>query len=244
MEPTIIFEDSDFLVIEKPAGFIVNKADTSVGQKTIQEWADKYLKLSENSPIDTNGDFFKRSGIVHRLDKETSGLLLLAKSKGAFEELQRQFKQGEVEKEYIALAHGTVKPEEGEINVPIGRLPWNRMRFGIIPQGRESRTLYKVLSNHKLKQQSRVDAFSLVEVYPKSGRTHQIRVHFQYIGNPLFADALYAGRKTIKRDRKILSRHFLHAGKILFNHPTSGIRLKFESPLPQDLKDLISKLSV
>ncbi len=242
MEPSVIFEDDYILVIEKPAGFIVNRADTAIGQKTIQEWMEERSKIKNQRSKIEESDFESRAGIVHRLDKETSGLLIIAKNEKAFVELQRQFKEGLVSKVYQALVHGPVLPVEGEINVPIGRLPWNRMRFGILPGGRESKTHYKVLSNFDSKIDHRVEQLSLVEVYPKTGRTHQIRVHFQYLGFPLFADALYGGRKTLKRDRKILPRHFLHAKKISFFHPESGEPVEFESGLPEDLQQLLTKL--
>lgn len=243
MEPSVIFEDEHVLVIVKPAGFIVNRADTAVGQKTIQEWIEDRSNIKEKTSKNLGKDGFEsRAGIVHRLDKETSGVLIIAKTEKAFVELQRQFKEGLVSKVYQALVHGPVSPEEGEINVPIGRLPWNRMRFGILPGGRESKTHYKVLSNFDSKIDHRVEQLSFVEVYPKTGRTHQIRVHFQYLGFPLFADALYGGRKTLKRDRKILPRHFLHAKKISFLHPESGERIEFESDLPEDLQQLVTQL--
>lgn len=243
MEPKIIFEDENLLVIDKPAGLIVNKADTAVGQKTIQEWVENRSQITYKKTPEELTDFESRAGIVHRLDKETSGLLIIAKTESTFVELQRQFKEGLVSKVYQALVHGVVSPSEGEIHVPIGRLPWNRMRFGVIPGGRDSKTQYKVLSQFDSHIDHRVEQLSLVEVYPKTGRTHQIRVHFQYLGFPLFSDALYGGRKTLKRDRKILGRHFLHAKQISFLHPVTGNRVMFESKLPDDLQMLITKLS-
>lgn len=237
MTPNILFEDNEIMVIEKPAGMVVNKADTVKGVKTVQEWAERKLKVEGEE-----SDFSKRGGIVHRLDKETSGILIIAKTEESFFNLQRQFKEGRVEKTYIALVHGKVVPEEGEINVPIGRLPWNRMRFGVFPQGRESRSLYKVLGIKYLVSEKGKELLSLVEVYPKTGRTHQIRVHFLYQGNPLFADELYGGRKQKKADRKLLPRHFLHATKIKFFHPKSGAEVEFESSLPPDLANFLSQL--
>src|SRR5581483_12431665 len=139
MEPQVIFEDDDILVINKPAGMTVNKADTTRNEKTLQEWVEEYLHLppapqKQSITIDTDPRdvFLLRGGIVHRLDKETSGVLIIAKNPESFVELQRQFKERIVKKRYIALAHGDVTPNEGEINVPVGRLPWNRMRFGVL----------------------------------------------------------------------------------------------------------------
>src|SRR3989304_1938006 len=252
LTPDVLFEDSDILVIEKPAGFIVNRADTTVNQPTVQEWAEEILNIKYKRANRKEGsEFVKRGGVVHRLDKETSGILIIAKNEESFENLQRQFKESRVKKTYIALCHGEIKPPEGEVKIPIGRLPWNRMRFGVLPQGREARSKYRVLS---IKYLPRTDAvrglvsngerepLSLVEVYPETGRTHQIRVHMQYIGHPVFADELYAGRKVSKRDRKLLPRHFLHASKISFIHPKTGRSMEFESTLPTDLENFLSSL--
>lgn len=244
--PAIIYEDDDLMIVDKPAGMIVNRADTTKDVSTLQEWVEG--KFSNQGSVirvqesEGESDFIKRAGIVHRLDKETSGLVIIAKNENTFTALQKQFKDSQVEKTYTALAHGKINPESGEIKLPIGRLPWNRMRFGVFPQGRESRTLYNVLEYKKFKFDEKEEDLTLVEVHPKTGRTHQIRVHFQYLKNPIFADALYAGRKTAKRDRKFLSRHFLHAAKISFVHPTSGKRVEFESPMPEELTAFLAKL--
>jgi len=261
MDIKVIFEDREILVLEKPAGMIVNKSDTTKGEKTVQEWVETKLKVkSEKLKVDEETDFYKRAGIVHRLDKETSGILLVAKTQDAFINLQAQFKERKVQKTYIALAHGKIEPMEGEINVSVGRLPWNRKRFGVIAQGREAVTKYKVIryfevGNEKLdyesstsrnqdikKSSSRISNFSLLEIYPRTGRTHQIRVHLQYIHHPIFSDPLYAGRKTSRNDRKLLLRIFLHASKISFYHPASGELLSFESPLPEDLSNFLMSL--
>ncbi len=233
----IIYEDDDLLVIDKPAGITVNKADTTKNEVTVQDWAEqKITNLKLSSPEKETSDFYKRGGVVHRLDKETSGILLLAKTPRAFEDLQKQFKERVVKKAYVALAHGKTIPQTGEINVPVGRLPWNRKRFGIIPGGRESVTEYKVLRYYQTKEN---ETLSFLELYPQTGRTHQIRVHLKYAGYPIFSDFLYAGRKTMKRDRKILGRVFLHAAKISFTHPTSHIQLSFESLLPDELDEFL-----
>lgn len=225
----IIYEDDDILVINKPSGLTVNKAETTVNQYTLQDF------LQENYPIkeSSEDDFYKRNGIVHRLDKETSGILLVAKNKQSFENLQLQFKERKVNKTYVALVHGHIDSEEGDINVPVGRLPWNRKRFGVLVGGKEAITHYKVL-----KQFSK--PFTLLELAPKTGRTHQIRVHLQYFNHPIFGDLLYAGRKTSRQDRKILERFFLHAEKISFYHPKTGKLIEFLAPLPLELKNVIS----
>src|SRR3990167_2884087 len=223
LNPKVIYEDDVILVLDKPAGITVNKSDTTVGEQTVQDWVEEKFRIQNSEfRIDEETDFYKRAGIVHRLDKETSGILLVAKTPQAFENLQKQFKERIVKKTYIALAHGKIDEETGEIRVPVGRLPWNRKRFGIIPGGRDSITKYKIL---KIKYQiinGKKEPLTLLELYPETGRTHQIRVHLKYFNHPIFSDFLYAGRKTARSDRKILGRVFLHAAKISFKHPQTG----------------------
>lgn len=259
MNPKIIFEDEDLLILDKPAGMVVNRSDTTRGERTLQDWVEDYLRIrstkheirskseisnNQNSFEFRNSDFdFKsRAGIVHRLDKETSGIILVAKTLNAFINLQKQFKERKVQKTYLALAHGKIEPEEGEIDVEVGRLPWNRKRFGVLSEGREAVTLYRVLCIKYYVSGKSKEPLSLVELSPKTGRTHQIRVHLQYIKHPIFADPLYAGRKTSRQDRKLLSRIFLHASKISFLHPKTNKMLFFESPLSEE-KDLDHFLS-
>ncbi len=256
MEPQIIFEDDNLLVVDKPAGVIVNKADSAKGFVTLQDWVEsryntqrlQSLQDLEKSKYIVDGynkydEFVSRSGIVHRLDKETSGIILVAKNPEIFINLQNQFKTGLVSKTYTTLVHGKVEKKEGEINAPIGRLPWNRMRFGIYPEGRNALSEYKVLGYKKHKTGKTEELLTLVEVYPKTGRTHQIRVHFQHIKHPVFGDELYAGRKTGRQDRRAVDRHFLHASKIHIMHPTSGKPVEFESKLPDSLSNFLSKLT-
>jgi 23S rRNA pseudouridine1911/1915/1917 synthase len=256
MEVKIIFEDSDLLVLDKPAGMVVNRSDTTKGVETVSDFVEKHLSLP-TPPIKTfdpnfknldykaqaESDFVTRSGIVHRLDKETSGILLVAKTFPAFFNLQSQFKERKVQKTYIALAHGKIKPEIGIIDVEVGRLPWNRKRFGVLSGGRGSVTEYKVLSIKYLVSEKVREPLTLVELNPKTGRTHQIRVHLQYIKHPIFADPLYAGRKTSRKDRELLPRVFLHASRISFFYPGTNKVLNFESQLPKDLAAFISGLS-
>jgi 23S rRNA pseudouridine1911/1915/1917 synthase len=241
--PEVLFKDDDILVVSKPAGMIVNNADTSRKVYTLQDWVQENFKPKVgSSKSEAQTEFEKRGGIAHRLDKETSGVLIIARNEESFTNLQAQFKEHRIDKTYTALCHGKLV-SEGEINVPIGRLPWNRMRFGVLPQGREAYTKFKVIKFLSLKTGRSVEALSLVEVYPKSGRTHQIRVHFQYVGFPIFADALYAGRKIFDNDKKYLNRHFLHASKITFSHPKSNEKMIIEAPLSPELVDFLSKLT-
>lgn len=191
---------------------------------------------------DLNLEFMKRAGIVHRLDKETSGILLIAKNPDTFLNLQSQFKERKVRKTYIALVHGKVLPEEGEIDVPLGRLSFNRKRFGVVAGGREAVTKYKVLEIMYYVLNGKKELLSLLELNPKTGRTHQIRVHLKYFNHPVFADLLYAGRKTARGDRKLLPRLFLHASKISFYHPKSNELVSFESPIPEQLGNFLKNL--
>lgn len=238
----VIYEDSDILVLDKPAGITVNRSDTTRGEETVQDWIEKNLKLkTPNLKGNEETDFYKRSGIVHRIDKETSGILLVAKNIESFEGLQRQFKERLIEKTYLALVHGKVIPEVGEISVPVGRLPWNRKKFGVLAGGREAVTKYKVLSILYLVSGKKEEPMSLLELYPKTGRTHQIRVHLKYFNHPIFADFLYAGRKTARDDRKVLNRVFLHAHKISFTHPVTNKQISLESPLPEELAKIINQ---
>jgi len=254
MEPKIVFEDEEILVLEKPAGMVVNRAESAKGE-TVQDWVEEKLK-TQNSKLKTtaqksklgNKYFWERGGIVHRLDKETSGLLLVAKTPEAFENLQKQFKERRVEKHYLALVHGLVEPKEGEIRAPVGRLPWNRERFGVLAGGRSAKTRYKVLrylkrSDLPAGQTSPENiVFSLLELKPETGRTHQIRVHLKFWGHPIVADEFYAGRKTSRRDREWCPRLFLHASFIVFVHPKTGKKMEFSLPLPSDLKKALDQL--
>ena len=248
MEPKIVFEDEEILVLEKPAGMVVNRAESAKGE-TVQDWVEERQK-TEDRRQKTEGlsDFVRREGIVHRIDKETSGLLLVAKTPKAFENLQKQFKERRVEKHYLALVHGLVEPKEGEIRAPVGRLPWNRERFGVLAGGRSAKTKYKVLRYLKrsdlLAGQTSPEniVFSLLELKPETGRTHQIRVHLKFWGYPIVADEFYAGRKTSRRDREWCPRLFLHASFIVFVHPKTGKKMEFALPLPSDLKKALDQL--
>jgi 23S rRNA pseudouridine1911/1915/1917 synthase len=241
MEPKIIFEDERLIILDKPTGWVVNESQTTKHQKVIQRWLTK-----ESYALAKSADM--RSGIVHRLDKETSGVLVVAKTKEAFKNLQAQFKARKVEKTYRALVHEKVEPKNGIIKVPVGRLPWNRERFGVIPGGREAETRYRVISNFQFpisKRKAPSSAyknFTLLELKPKTGRTHQIRVHLKYLGHPVVSDEFYAGRKTARADRTWCPRLFLHASKISFKHPKTAKKVSFESNLAKDLRKSLKTL--
>ena len=233
-KPVVIYQDNFLLVLNKPPNWVVNRAQTTKNQQTIQDWLED--NFSRLSGIPLWRDNF-RSGIVHRLDKDTSGILLIAKTKKTFENLQAQFKKRQVKKEYRALIHG-VLPLSDKITAPVGRLPWARKKFGVLPGGRAAETEFKLMGVFEKDGEK----FSLVQVFPKTGRTHQIRVHFRYLDYPLVADFTYGGRKRARNDQKWCPRIFLHAQKIGFFHPQSGKWQEYEVELPKDLKDALGIL--
>lgn len=231
MDPKIIFEDDTLFAIDKPSGWIANDADTTTTQPVLQTW------VRENFEYPLKGDREMRDGIVHRLDKETSGILLVAKTKDSFEDLQMQFKERKIVKTYIALLHGHVD-EKGSIKATVGRLPYRRDRFGVIPEGRESESDYKLIKFYP----GNNGGHSLVEFFPKTGRTHQIRIHARHIGHAIVADEFYAGRKTARNDKKWCPRLFLHAASIKFVNPGTKKSVELSSDLPQDLQEVLDKM--
>lgn len=248
MDSNIIFEDESILILNKPAGITVNRSETTKDEKTIQDWSELHIGIDYKDEQIKFGDkdwnpedeFYKRGGIVHRLDKETSGILVIAKTPSAFVNLQKQFKERTIKKTYSALAHGILKPGKGEISVPVGRLPWNRKRFGVLPGGRESKTLYTVEKYYLIPKTN--EKLSYMKLFPQSGRTHQIRVHLKYINHPIVSDYLYAGRKTARSDRNLLSRVFLHAESIHFNHPLTESKVSYTAELPGELSSFLATL--
>lgn len=232
LKPEIIFEEASFLVLNKPAGMVVNRAET-VKEKTLQDW------LENNFPIFKLPNCeLRRSGIVHRLDKETSGLILVAKTRSALENLQAQFRDRQVKKKYFTLVHGFIKPESGEVVLPIGRRRQNREKFGIVINGKEGRTKYRVLRYCRDRGKGK---FSCLEISPLTGRTHQIRVHLAFLGYPVVADLKYAGRRA-KKDRLWCPRMFLHAAYLGFTHPLTARPVEYFSPLPPDLRSAILRI--
>jgi 23S rRNA pseudouridine1911/1915/1917 synthase len=247
----ILFEDGECLLIDKPPGITVNRAQ-SVKGPTIQDWIDGQYSFSKEIQEDIPSpdvsreetwkspkeEFVSRSGMVHRIDKETSGILVIAKTLSSFIELQRQFKEHIVKKTYMAITHGEVLPPDGTVNAPVDRLPWNREHFGIIPGGKESVTEYHSLGSFPSPHE-KGEMLTLLELHPKTGRTHQIRVHLKYINHPILGDYLYAGRKVARDDRLWVPRVMLHAGKISFLHPKTGKPLEIISPMPDDMKRIL-----
>lgn len=240
----VLYEDEHVLVIDKPSGIVSNRA-TTVETETIQDWMDARYDIKHQSYDDY---YRERSGLVHRLDKETTGVMVLAKTEGSMLELMRQFKEREVEKRYIALTHGVWKVKTGTIERPIGRERRDRKKFGVRDDGKIAVTEYKVVREWRkvefppaLGVDSRgYSGFSLVEFYPKSGRTHQIRVHSKHEGHPVVGDYIYAGRKRSREDRKWSERVMLSANVIEFTHPSSGERISVESK-NRDIEKVIEK---
>ncbi len=243
MDITILYEDDSLIVINKPPGLVVNRAQSVKGE-TIQDWVLLRQGFGGQAVLADESDFYARAGIVHRIDKETSGCLIIAKHPAVFADIQRQFKERLVKKTYLAIVHGKILPQLGEIRAPVGRLPWNRERFGIVPGGKDAVTKYFVKKtfirqvNSGNRNDSR-NSCSLVELYPETGRTHQIRVHLKYINHPIVGDFQYAGRKTARADRLWAPRVMLHAWKVSFMHTIDHKELAIEAPVPDDMKSII-----
>jgi 23S rRNA pseudouridine1911/1915/1917 synthase len=234
---TIIYEDDSFIVVDKPAGLVVHPG-AGIESGTLAN----ALVYHFNELSGTAGRI--RPGIVHRLDKDTSGLLVVAKTDTAHTKLSEQFHDRKVFKMYVALVYGRVSQSLGDIESNIGRSPHNRTRMSVLRggAGRYAHTLFQVVD--------RYPEFSLLKVQIKTGRTHQIRVHLSHIGHPVVGDVLYGmGRENmvtsamIKGRIRRLDRHFLHAAELEFAHPGAGELMKFQSPLPPDLTGFLHNLS-
>ena len=210
----IVYEDSDLIVVDKPAGLTVHPAPGHPDGTLVN------AVLAHCPDLQGIGGTV-RPGIVHRLDKDTSGLMVVAKNDRAHRILSDQLKARAFTKEYIALTHGSLTPHEAIIDAPIGRSSANRQQMAITEKGREAITRYRVMRYYAV--------HTLVEIRPTTGRTHQIRVHFASLGYPLVGDATYG-----KSDRR-LNRHFLHASKLGFTHPSKGEFMEFMSSLPSEL---------
>jgi 23S rRNA pseudouridine1911/1915/1917 synthase len=218
---TIVYQDKDILIINKRSGVVCTKEGRS-NNDTLEDWLLK--KFADNN--------LPRNGIIHRLDKGTSGLMVVARTKAARTKMLEMFRKREVKKTYIALVEGDL-PKEGEIKVPIARSKYTFGRFAVNEEGKMAETSFKLLKKYYYQDK----AYSLVEINLKTGRTHQIRVHFSYLGWPLVGDLAYGGKSLLG-----LSRPFLESLKIEFKHPITKINLCFEGELAGDLKELLLKL--
>jgi len=217
----IIYEDDDLLAVDKPPGLTVHPAPGHPGHTLVNAILAHFPHLADI------GDWL-RPGVVHRLDKDTSGVMLVAKNSAAQANLSRQFKSHSVTKAYLALVKGKLEPESGIIEADIGRDPHNRKKMAVVAQGREARTEYRVVKY--------IGNYTLLEVMPETGRTHQIRVHLAAIGFPVVGDKVYGVKSPH------LSHQFLHASRLGFRLPSTGEYVEFESELPDDLQKALEAI--
>jgi len=238
----IIYEDDVLLVVNKPAGIVVHPGHGNYSGTLINGLIFHFQNLPKNSS--------NRPGLVHRIDKDTSGLLVVAKTEQAMAHLSKQFKDKTSEREYVAIVWGNMKDDEGTIEGNIGRHPKNRLQNTVFiddeaDKGKPAVTHFKVIE--------RLTYVTLVTCKLETGRTHQIRVHMKHIGHTLFNDERYGGERILKGTTftkykqfvdncfKVLPRQALHAKTLGFEHPTTGKFMRFESPIPQDMEDCIKK---
>ena len=225
----IVYEDKSLLVISKEAGMLTHPAPGNDRHTLVNALMYHCKNLSKLS-----GD--ERAGIVHRLDRDTSGLLVVAKDENVHHRLSAMFADRKIKKTYIALAEGRFEEDRGEIKLPIGRSRIDRKKMSVaIDNGRDAITAFEVEEEFR--------QAALLSVYPQTGRTHQIRVHLAYIGHPIIADQVYGSRFSSKIAKKIgLERQFLHAAKLVFTHPVTEKVMEFEDPLPPDLAKSLENL--
>lgn len=217
----IVYEDDDVIVVNKPQGMVVHPAPRHPNHTLVNA-------LLYHSPLSTiNGEF--RPGIVHRIDKDTSGLLMVAKNDMAHRSLAAQLKAKTNQREYVALVHGVIKEEQGTIDAPLGRSRKDRKKQAVVSDGRHAVTHFKVLE--------RFQHYTLVSCRLETGRTHQIRVHMKYIGHPLAGDPLYGPRKTLPGNGQ-----YLHARLLGFKHPRTGKQMTFTAPLPEYFQRMLDHL--
>ncbi|MDC2830018.1 RluA family pseudouridine synthase [Limosilactobacillus mucosae] len=217
----IVYEDDDVIVVNKPAGMVVHPAPGHPGHTLVNA-------LLYHSPLSTiNGEF--RPGIVHRIDKDTSGLLMVAKNDLAHRSLAAQLKAKTNQREYVALVHGVIKEDQGTIDAPLGRSKKDRKKQAVVMDGRHAVTHFEVVKRYR--------HYTLVKCRLETGRTHQIRVHMAYIGHPLAGDPLYGPRKTLAGPGQ-----YLHAGLLGFKHPRTGQEMTFTAPLPDYFTKMLEHL--
>jgi len=218
----IVYEDDDVVVVNKPQGMVVHPSAGHPNGTLVNGLLYQVKNLSTINDV-------VRPGIVHRIDKDTSGLLMVAKNDHAHESLAQQLKDKTSLRKYVALVHGEIPHEKGRIEAPIGRSKVNRKMQAVIEGGKPAVTHFEVLK--------RFEGFTLIELQLETGRTHQIRVHMQYIGYPVAGDPLYGPKKTLKGNGQ-----FLHAKLLGFEHPTTGDSMVFEAPLPEIFEKTLATL--
>src|SRR5215831_5924320 len=231
----VVFEDDDLIVVNKPAGMVVHPAAGISHGTLANALAFHFANLSRAGGA-------TRPGIVHRLDKGTSGLLVVAKTEAAHEHLSNQFRAREVFKLYVALVHGQIEHRQGQIDQPIARDRRSRVRMAVVRGGRPALSLYRI--------REAFPRFTLLHVELKTGRTHQIRVHLAFLKYPVVGDEVYGGGRdktiadaNIRRAVGRLNRQFLHAAELGFRHPRTGAALRFSAAVPPDLQNILDVIS-
>ena len=240
-EPELIYENADLVVVSKPAGMPVHEAKHSTDYSLCDWLLEKFPEIASVGDVSPRGELAEpyRPGIVHRLDKRTSGVMVVARTQDAFENLKRLFKERAIEKTYLALIVGVPKKKSGVIDAPIGRLRANPTKRGILRQAQDKSALRgSRQATTEYRRLERLGEFSLLAVKPRTGRMHQIRVHLASIGTPVAGDKVYGGGRTKPHG---LPRQFLHAWKLAFSYPV-GRRWQFEASLPPDLKEVLAGL--
>ncbi|HRX45681.1 MAG TPA: RluA family pseudouridine synthase [Acholeplasmataceae bacterium] len=222
LELDIIYEDDDLVVINKPQGLVVHPASSYHEPTLVHGLLHQIDELSSINGV-------VRPGIVHRIDKDTSGLLVVAKNDKSHQFLSEELQAHLIKREYIALVYGDFKEEEGSIDAPIARHPKNRLKMAVVSQGKHAKTHFKVLE--------RFGKYTLISCILETGRTHQIRVHMAYINHPVVGDPLYGPKDVIGTEGQ-----FLHAQKLTFQHPTTKKEMSFEADLPDNFKSMIASL--
>ena len=220
----VLYEDNDIIVVNKPKGLVVHPANGNPDGTLV----NALMKICKGTLSGIGGEI--RPGIVHRLDKDTSGVLIVAKNDKAHLALCKQIKNREVKKTYLALTRGIIKENEATINMPIGRSNTDRKKMAVVKTGKEAITHFKVLERFKEN--------TLLEINLETGRTHQIRVHLSQIGYPIVGDMVYSNGKN----KFGVQGQMLHAWKIKFMHPITGKEMEIEAPLPPYFKDVLEKL--
>jgi 23S rRNA pseudouridine1911/1915/1917 synthase len=230
----VVFEDDELLVIDKPPDLVVHPAAGNPAGTLVNALLHHCSDLSGIGGV-------VRPGIVHRLDKDTSGLMVVAKTDRAHQALSLAFRWRKIDKTYLAVCYGVPDPGEGVVDAPIDRHPRQRQQMAVVEGGRPARTLFEVVERHA--------GTSVVHCRLVTGRTHQIRVHMAHVGHALVGDPLYAGRQwknipdvRLSRVCRDFPRQALHAMRLAFDHPVSGVRVEFETPPPADLQELITVL--
>jgi 23S rRNA pseudouridine1911/1915/1917 synthase len=238
----IVYEDADLAIVNKPAGLVVHPGAGALSGTLANALAFRFQSLPNQGDETNKRAQTARPGIVHRLDKNTSGLIVVALTESAHEKLSEQFRSREVFKSYVALAHGRFENDHGIIDQPIGRDPARRTRMAVVRSGRQAVSVYSV--------RRRYERFTLLDVEIKTGRTHQIRAHLEWLKHPIVGDKLYnAGRDRVIQDARLrarvqaLDRQFLHAEQLRFRHPRTNEMMSFAVPLPAPLAELLEQLA-